>query len=129
MRAVILQNRAPIAYASKSLTECQQNYVQIKKELLAITFGCQKFYQYLYGKRFVVETDHKLLEMIFKKPLSKCPLSNALQRLRITLQNYAIEIRYKPGKHLYFADALSRAHYNDKDCIINESTNRSNTIK
>jgi hypothetical protein len=119
MGAVILQNQAPIAYASKSLTECQQGYAQIEKELLAITFGCQKFHQYLYGKRFVVETDHKPLETIFKKPLSKCPLR--LQRLRITLQNYDIEVRYKPGKHLYLADALSRAHYDDKDCIINEN--------
>ncbi|XP_018372980.1 PREDICTED: uncharacterized protein LOC108767548 [Trachymyrmex cornetzi] len=119
MEAVILQSKAPIAYASKSLTKCQQGYAQIEKELLAITFGCQKFHQYLYGKRFVVETDHKPLETIFKKPLSKCPLR--LQRLRITLQNYDIEVRYKPGKHLYFADALSRAHYDDKDCVINES--------
>ena len=52
MGTMILQNRA---YASKSLTECQQGYAQIEKEFLAITFRCQKFHQYLYGKRFVVE--------------------------------------------------------------------------
>ena len=37
--AVILQNNQPVAYASKALTESQQNYAQIEKEMLAIVFG------------------------------------------------------------------------------------------
>ena len=37
--AVILQNSQPVAYASKALTESQQNYAQIEKEMLAIVFG------------------------------------------------------------------------------------------
>lgn len=41
--AVILQDGAPVAYASKSLTDCQKNYAQIEKETLAIAFGCQDF--------------------------------------------------------------------------------------
>ena len=50
------------------------------------------------------------------------------------MQNYDIEICYKLGKHLYFADALSKVYNNDKDCIINESDiqahiPRSNMIK
>lgn len=67
-------------------------------------------------KRFVIETDHKPLETIFKKSFSKCPLR--LQRLRITLQNYDIEVCYKPRKHLYHI-LLMLSHY--KDCTINES--------
>jgi len=31
--AVLLQDNKPYAYASKSLTESQQNFAQIKKEL------------------------------------------------------------------------------------------------
>ena len=67
MGAVIIQN-GPIAYASKTLTTAQQNYAQIEKECLAIVFGCQRFKQYLFGKKVIVETDHKPLEHIFKKP-------------------------------------------------------------
>lgn len=68
--AVILQNGGPVGYASKTLTPAQ-----IGKEMLAITtFGYQSFHQYLYGKSFLVETDHKLLEAIFSKPLNRYPL-------------------------------------------------------
>lgn len=119
MGAVILQEDRPIAYASKSLTVTQQNYAQIEKELLAIVFGCQRFHQFLFGKEFLVETDHKPLEAIFRKPLDKCPLR--LQRLRINLQNYSFEVRYKPGSQLYLADTLSRAHFDDKNINVIES--------
>ena len=110
MGAVILQN-GPIAYASKTLNKAQQNYAQIEKECLAIVFGCQRFRQYLYGKEIIVETDHKPLEHIFKKPLDKCPLR--LQRLLLTLQNFNIKVKYVPGKMLYIADALSRSGIDD----------------
>lgn len=117
--AVILQNGAPVAYASKSLTETQCNYAQIEKETLAILFGCQRFHQYLFGTRFLVETDHKPLESIFNKSLDKVPLR--IQRLLLSLQNYDFSVKYTPGKYLYFADTLSRTGYDDKMFIINET--------
>lgn len=117
--AVLLQNKAPVAYASKTLTDTQRNYAQIEKELLAIVFGCQRFRQYIYGKRILVETDHKPLESIFKKNIEKCPLR--LQRLLINLQNYDIEVKYVPGAKLYLADTLSRASYNDASFEILEN--------
>lgn len=110
--AVLLQNNLPVIYASKALTETQKGYAQIEKEALAILYGCERFYQYLYGRFFVVENDHKPLEIIFKKPLSQCPAR--LQRIRIRLQIYDLEVNYKPGKELYLADALSRSKVDDK---------------
>ena len=57
--AVLFQENQPVAYASKSLTACQENYAQIEKEMLAIVFGCTKFHDYIYGLPDVdAETDH-----------------------------------------------------------------------
>ena len=105
--AVLLQNNKPCAYASRSLTEAQKNYAQIEKELLAIYFGVTKFHQYIFGNRFTVETDHKPLIAIFKKTLNSCP--PRLQRILLSLQNYDLNVIYKPGKDLVIADSLSRA--------------------
>ena len=55
----------PTAFASRSLTAPEQNYSQIKKETLSIVFSCEKFHEYVYGLRFVVENDHKPLISIF----------------------------------------------------------------
>lgn len=109
--AVLLQNDYPVAYASKTLNDTQKQYAQIEKELLAILYGCERFKQYIYGKNINIESDHKPLEAIFKKPLDKTPAR--LQRMRIKLMAYDLNIIYKPGKFLKIADTLSRAHIKD----------------
>ncbi len=106
--ATIMQNGQPVAYASRALSTTEQNYAQIEKELLAIVFGMEKFHQMTYGRKVKVETDHKPLEAITKKPLVTAP--KRLQRMLLRLQNYDIEVTYKRGKEMYIADTLSRAY-------------------
>ena len=60
-----MQEGRLVSYASRSLTSAEKHYVQIEKELLAIVYGCTKFHQFVYGKRARVQTDHKLLEVLF----------------------------------------------------------------
>ncbi|GBN26985.1 Retrovirus-related Pol polyprotein from transposon 17.6, partial [Araneus ventricosus] len=38
----LIQNGQPVSFLSRSLTECEKNYAQIEKELLAIVFSFQK---------------------------------------------------------------------------------------
>lgn len=106
--ACLLQGGRPVAYAARTLTPAETRWAQIEKELLAIVFGCTRFHQYVYGHSSVtVETDHKPLESIFKKPLNSTPAR--LQRMLMKLQGYALRICYKPGKLMFIADTLSRA--------------------
>ena len=56
----------------------------------------------------MVESDHQPLQAITKRPPDKSPIR--LQRMLLSLQSYDIEIKYRPGKELYLADTLSRAH-------------------
>ena len=69
--ACIIQEGQPIAFVSKSLTDTETCYANIERELLAIVFGCKKFHTYLYGRTFVIESDHKPLDMISMKNLTR----------------------------------------------------------
>lgn len=104
---VLVQNGHPVAFASSSLSGAQQRYSQIEKELLAVVNGCKKFHYYVYGTKFTIETDHKPLLGLLKKPIEK--LSPRLQRMAMELFKYDFDMVHVPGKHLYIADALSRS--------------------
>jgi hypothetical protein len=71
--AALMQNKQPVGYASRSLTNTKRHYAQIEKELLAIIFGLKHFIQYIFGWPIIVHTDHKPLETIHKKPLQEAP--------------------------------------------------------
>lgn len=51
----LLQKGHPMIYASRSLTNAEQNYAQIEKELLAIVFACEQFHQFVYGNDILVK--------------------------------------------------------------------------
>ena len=108
-----MQDDHPIAYASRALTETQKRWAQTEKEMYAAVFGCEKFNQHIHGKHADIETDHKPVEAIIKKPLSQVPVR--IQRLLLRLQRYDVTLTYKPGKELYIADTLSRAYLTGRD--------------
>ena len=60
--AVLIQEQdspwTPVCYASCSLTRCEQRYSQTE-EALGVVWACERFHVYVYGMKFVIETDHK----------------------------------------------------------------------
>ena len=68
-----MQNGKMIAYGSRILTDSERRYSNIEREMLAIAWWVEKFHTYLYGRKVIVETDHKPLETIFKKSLNSAP--------------------------------------------------------
>ncbi|XP_027869193.1 uncharacterized protein K02A2.6-like [Xiphophorus couchianus] len=102
------QEWRPVAYVSRSLTQTEQRYAQVEKEALSLTWACERFSNYLVGKHFQMETDHKpLLSLLSSQMLDDLP--PRIQRFRMRLMRYSYSISYVPGKHLWTADTLSRA--------------------
>ena len=99
----------PIANASKTLTESQRKYSQIQKEALAIVFALRKFHQYLYGRKFILVTDHKPLLSVFS-PTKATPAlaANRLARWALILNQYNYSIEYRNTSAHGNADVLSR---------------------
>ena len=83
----------PIAFASRTLTSSERNYAQLEKEALALVYGVKQFHAYLYGRHFVLVTDHKPLMTILSPSHSIPPLAAArLQRWALTLSAYQYDI-------------------------------------
>lgn len=99
----------PVAFASRTLTSSEKNYSQIEREGLAIVFAMAKFNKMLYGRRFILYTDHRPLTTIFG-PKKGVPAVTAmrLQRWALLLMTYTYDIRYKRSEDNSNADALSR---------------------
>ena len=99
----------PIAFASRTLIGSEKNYAQLEKEALSIIFGVKKFHQYIYGRRFTLETDHKPLLTILG-PKSAVPTLAAarLQRWALILASHQYEVVYRKTSEHSNADGLSR---------------------
>lgn len=93
-----------ISYISKSLTEVEQRYCQTEKEALALVWAVERLREYLLGIRFILITDCKALETIFKKPVVNCA---RIERWALRLQAFEFKVKYKSGKE-NLADSLSR---------------------
>ena len=74
---------------------------------MCIVFAAERFHQYIYGRDVEVQSDHKPLETITRKPLHNA--SPRLQLMMLRLLRYKLSIRYVQGSKMYIADTLSRA--------------------
>ena len=99
----------PISFISRSLNNTERNYSTTEKECLAIVWGVQTYRNYLFGRKFIILSDHRPLVWLHnvKDPGAR------LLRWRLKLNDYDYEIQYTPGKTNYVADELSRNGYSD----------------
>ncbi|KAF4649982.1 hypothetical protein FOL47_001541 [Perkinsus chesapeaki] len=102
--AVLLQEGHPIAYASKTLSETEQEYSASEREVLAIVYFCDYFRYYLDGGKFVIRTDHEPLTFMAKQ---RDP-HHRYARWMARLQAYDYEIEYVKGSENGVADYWSR---------------------
>ena len=106
--AILMQEdmgvKHPIAFASKKFLPREKNYSTIERECMAIVWGIQKFQTYLYGKRFILETDHQPLQYLQK---AKFP-NGRLMRWALSLQPFKFTVRAIKGSENVGSDFLSR---------------------
>lgn len=94
----------PIAYASRKLLPREEAYATVEREGLAVVWGIDKFKPYLYGRTFVLQTDHEPLQYI-----KQTRHANArVMRWSLKLQEYDFKVQYIKGSENVGADYLSR---------------------
>ncbi|UYV70144.1 K02A2.6-like, partial [Cordylochernes scorpioides] len=99
----------PITFVSRTLSSAEAKYSQTEKEALAIVFATSKLRQYLFGRKFVLKSDHKALTTVFgNKRLLPPLIANRLHRWALELSNFDFDIRYTNKDTMLCADAFSR---------------------
>ena len=106
----------PIAYYSRKLNKYENNYSVTRKELLAAIESMEHFKCYLYGRKFVLRTDHAISQWLknFKKPTGQ--LARWLERMSM----FEFIIQHRPGKRHANADGLSRIQHETEVLAVTE---------
>ena len=107
--AVLLQefedSLHPVCFASRKLLDREKRYSTIERECLAIVWAVHRFVRFLWGVRFVLQTDHR--------PLTYLRTSNfknsRIMRWALSLQEFSFEVLPVSGQANVFADLLSRS--------------------
>ena len=105
-----------ISYASRVLQDRETRYCTRRRELLAIVDFVKHFRPYLFGRKFIIRTDHASLRYIktLKEP------DHQLGRWIVALEEFNYTIQIRKGVLHNNADGLSRYDCEGKRCICTE---------
>ncbi|XP_024870004.1 uncharacterized protein K02A2.6-like [Temnothorax curvispinosus] len=114
--AVLLQrdsngHERAVYHMSQSLIDAQRNYSQLEKEALALVTAVERFHKFVWGKRFILQTDHKPLVALLQTENTKglkATTAARLKRWALRLMGYDFKIEFIRTQDFGHADALSR---------------------
>ena len=99
----------PVGFVSRTLTDAEKKYSQLEKEGLACVYGIKRFHSYLFGHKFVLQTDHQPLTTLFNEAkVVPVQASSRIQRWALLLASYEYTIAYRSTTKHSNADAMSR---------------------
>lgn len=104
LRAVLLQEKHPIAYFSRKIFGNLKEASIYVKEIQTIIQAVSKWRHYLLGSKFVIKIDHKTL----KNLLSQVIQTPYRQIFMCKLLGFKYSTEYKSGKDNVVANALSK---------------------
>ncbi len=113
----------PVASASRALSEAEKKYAVGEGEALACMWACERWHIYLYGRKFILRTDHQALTTLLStngsghRPLRLYRWADRLYRYDFTVESTR-KIQ-SGGEFLISSQATRRSFY------IQEASSRS----
>jgi hypothetical protein len=102
--AVMHQGEGPIAYFSKPIAPRHVSLAVYERELIGLVQAVRHWRPYLWGRAFIVKTDHYSLKFLLDQRLATIPQHHWVGKLL----GFDFTVEYKPGRQNIVADALSR---------------------
>ena len=85
-----------IAFASRTLSPAERKYSTVEREALACVWAVERWRTYLWGRRFVLRTDHQALtSLLTSKGSGRAGLR--ITRWSARLLSFTYDVTYRPG--------------------------------
>jgi hypothetical protein len=104
MGVVLHQEDGPVAFFSRPMAPRHAELAAYERELITLAQAVKHWRPYLWGRSFIVKTDHYSLKFLLDQHLSTIPRHRWISKL----MEFDFVVEYKPGKSNIVADALSR---------------------
>lgn len=104
--ACLLQDGKPVNFSSTSFIDAETRNCNLECKVLTVAWAVNHYWQYAYGQRFKIVSDHSPLQQIVKKDIRDT--TTGLQWLLLWCQGYDFTIEYKKGVEINISDCPSR---------------------
>jgi hypothetical protein len=108
--AVLHQGAGALAFFSRPFAARHLKLAAYERELIGLVQAVRHWRPYLWGRHFVVRTDHYALKFMLDQRLSTVPQHQWVSKLF----GYDFAVEYRPGCLNVVADALSRRENGDE---------------
>ena len=98
------QGEGPLAFFSRPFAARHLKLAAYERELISFVQAVRHWHPYLWGRKFVVRTDHYALKFMLDQRLSTVPQHQWISKLF----GFDFSVEYRPGRLNTVADALSR---------------------
>jgi hypothetical protein len=122
--AVLVQEGHPIAFFSRAVAPRHRALAAYERELIGLVHAVRHWRPYLWGRRFVVKTDHYSLKYLLDQRLATIPQHHWVGKLL----GFDFTVEYKPGASNVVAGALSRRDTPEEGAILVLSAPRFNVL-
>jgi hypothetical protein len=102
--AVLHQGKGAIAFFSKTATPRHHALAAYERELIGLVHAVRHWRPYLWGRTFIIHTDHYSLKFLLDQRLATIPQHHWVSKLL----GFNFSVEYKPGRTNVVVDALSR---------------------
>lgn len=112
--AVLVQDSHPIAFFSRPVAPRHRALAAYERELIGLVHAIRHWRPYLWGRHFVVKTDHYSLKYLLDQRLSTIPQHHWVGKLL----GFDFAVEFKPGHSNAVADALSRRDTPEDSAVL-----------
>ena len=97
-----------IYFISRKITSNEEKYSASEQEALAVIWSVLKLHRFLYGRKFIIRTDHQCLRQLLTSMNGNGIAPCRISRWATKLLQYDYTVKYIKGKLNVVADCLSR---------------------